>query len=74
MKKLLLLLAVATMTVGNAGCQCGPLRLWWKCINEDKCDAPAACGTCCPGQGGYSGYGEGVITSPPIISPGPIVQ
>ena len=73
MKKLLLVLAVATMTVGNAGCQCGPIRSWWKCLNEEQqCAAPSACGTCCPAPMGC-GDGGGMISSPPMLQPGPMI-
>ena len=78
MKKLLILAAVAIVTPGAIGCQCGPLRNWLCDGYEARCrqQCSPCYSSCDPCAGGgvinpAPTYGEIV---PPGMVPGPIVQ
>ena len=75
MKKLLILAAVAILTPGAIGCQCGPLRNWLCDGYEARCSQ--SCTPCmpecnpCPAQCAPSvNYGD--MMSAPGIIPGPV--
>lgn len=75
MKKLLLLTALTVVTASSTGCQCGPVRLWWRCITGADRQPAAICAPDCGPCGTGPTFGEPYLGgSGTMVVPGPIAQ